>query len=98
MIGLKSSVKYTFPQDVGKMKVYSYDFLPIEKIDTLHNIILHIKALPNEDKCYQTLYHVVSISLKPNFCSNDNNVRIHRDKNNKKIVLCFKKMYKNLGC
>ena len=28
----------------------SYDSLPIEKMLTLHNVIIHIKSVPNKDK------------------------------------------------
>ena len=33
-----------------KIKVDSYDFLPIEKTLTLHNVIILIKSILNKDK------------------------------------------------
>ena len=51
LISLKSSVKYIFPHDVGKIKVYSYDSLHIEKIVTLPSVMKHIKAVSYKDKC-----------------------------------------------
>ena len=41
---------YVFSHYFTKIKVDSYDSLPIEKILTLHNVILHIKSVLNNDK------------------------------------------------
>ena len=43
LISLKSSIRYIFSHYYAKIKVDSYDYLPIEKILTLHNIIILIK-------------------------------------------------------
>ena len=39
-----------FSHYFAKFKVDSYDSLPIEKILMLHNVIIHIKSVPNKDK------------------------------------------------
>ena len=43
LISLKSSITYIFCHYLAKIKVHSYDSLPIEKRLTLHNVILLIK-------------------------------------------------------
>ena len=51
-INLKSSMTYIFSHYFAKIKVDSYDFLPIEKILTLHNVVILINLVLNEDKNY----------------------------------------------
>ena len=48
MVSYVSSLNYT------KMKVYSYDSLLLEKILTLHNVIILIKSVLNK---YQNQYY-----------------------------------------
>ena len=43
LIGVKSGIRYVFSHYYEKIKVNSYDSLPIEKKTTLHNVIMHIK-------------------------------------------------------
>ena len=50
LIGLKSSVTYIFSHYFVKIKVDSYDFLPIAKKMALHNVIILIKSVLNKDK------------------------------------------------
>ena len=50
LISLKSAITYIFSHYFAKIKVDSYDSLPIEKILTLHNVILHIKSVLKKDK------------------------------------------------
>ena len=50
LISLKSSVTYIFSRYFAKTKVDSYDSLPIEKLLTLHNVIIIIKSVLNKDK------------------------------------------------
>ena len=50
LISLKSSITYIFSHYFAKIKVDSYDSLPIEKILTLHNVIILIKSVLNKDK------------------------------------------------
>ena len=50
LINEKSSIAYVFSHYFGKIKVDSYDSLPIEKRLTLHNAIIHINSVLNKDK------------------------------------------------
>ena len=50
LISLKSGITYIFSRYFAKIKVDSYDSLPIEKILTLHNVIIHIKSALKKDK------------------------------------------------
>ena len=43
---------YIFSHSFAKIKVDSYDSLPVEKRLTLHNVIIHIKPVLNKDKNY----------------------------------------------
>ena len=45
LIGLKSCVTYVISRNYARIKVDSYDSVPLEKILTLHNVIIHIKSL-----------------------------------------------------
>ena len=46
----KSGITYIFSHYFTKIKVDSYDSLPIEKRLTVHNAIIHIKSVLNKDK------------------------------------------------
>ena len=50
LISLKSGITEIFSHYFAKIKVDSYDSLPIEKILTLHNVIILIKSVLNKDK------------------------------------------------
>ena len=50
LIRIKSGIVDVFSHYYAKIKVDSYDSLPIEKILTLHNVIIHIKSVVNKDK------------------------------------------------
>ena len=50
LISQKSGITYIFFRYFAKIKVDSYDSLPIEKTLTLHSVIIHIKSVLNEDK------------------------------------------------
>ena len=50
LICLKSSVTYVFSHYYPKIKVDSYDSLPIEKRLTLHNVITANKSVLNKDQ------------------------------------------------
>ena len=50
LISLTSGITYIFSYYFAKIKVDSYDSLPIEKILTLHNVLIHIKSVLNKDK------------------------------------------------
>ena len=54
VISLKSGITYP-TSHFSKINVNSYKFLPIEKILSLHNAIIHIKSVLNKDKNYYCL-------------------------------------------
>ena len=58
LIGVKSGIRYVFSHYYEKIKVNSYDSLPIEKKTTLHNVIMHIKWVLNKDQnhCYFNIF------------------------------------------
>ena len=58
LISLKSSITYAFSHYYTKIKVDSYDFLPVEKRLTLHSVIILIKSVLNKDKshCYYKIF------------------------------------------
>ena len=50
LISLKTSIKYIFSHYFAKIKIDCYNSLPIEKRLTLHNVIIPITSVLNEDK------------------------------------------------
>ena len=50
LISLKSGITYIFSHYFAKIKVDSYDSLPIEKILTFNSVIILIKSVLNKDK------------------------------------------------
>ena len=54
LISLKSGITYIFAHHFAKIKVDSYDSLPIGIRLTLHNAIIHIKSVLNK---YKNSYH-----------------------------------------
>ena len=50
LIGVKSGMTYINSHNCAKIKVDSYDSLPLEKIMTIHNVIIRIKSVFNKDK------------------------------------------------
>ena len=50
LIGVKSGITYVISHNYVKIKVDSYDSLPLEKIMAFHNVIILIKSLFNKDK------------------------------------------------
>ena len=49
-ISLKSSITHSFSHYFANIKVDSYYSLLIEKVLTLHNVIIHIKPVLKKDK------------------------------------------------
>ena len=52
---VKSGITYVFPLNYAKIKVDSYDSLPLEETLILHKIIIHMKSVLNKDlshHCY----------------------------------------------
>ena len=50
LISIKNGITYIFSHNFAKIEVDSYDSLPIEKILTLHNVIVLIKSVLNNDE------------------------------------------------
>ena len=46
-ISEKSGITDSINHDFRKIRLYSYNFLPIEKSLTFHNVITHIKSAAN---------------------------------------------------
>ena len=57
LISLKSGITYIFSHYFAKIKVDSYDSLPIEKILTLNSVIILIKSVLNRDKIITTIIY-----------------------------------------
>ena len=57
LITVKSGITYTTYNTCAKIKVGSYDSLPLEKTMTFHNVIILIKSVFNKDKnnCYYNI-------------------------------------------
>ena len=60
-LSLKSGITYIFSHYSVKIKVDSYDSLPIEKLLTLHNVIIQMKSVLNKDKNHY--YYKILIML-----------------------------------
>ena len=52
LIGLKSSITYTFPQIYAKIKIDSDDDLPLNETMTFHNVIILLKSAFNKNQNY----------------------------------------------
>ena len=52
LISLKQSITYVFSHYYTKMKVDSYDYLPIEKTLNLHNVIILSKSVLNKGQIH----------------------------------------------
>ena len=55
LISLESGITYVISDNHAKIKIESYDALPLEKTLTLHNVIILIKPVFNKDQksyCY----------------------------------------------
>ena len=50
LIGLKSGITCVISHDYAKMKVDSYDSLPLEETLNFHNCIILIKSVFNKDR------------------------------------------------
>ena len=52
LVSLKSDITYIFSCYYEKINVDFYDYLPIEKILTLHDVIILVKSALNKDQNY----------------------------------------------
>ena len=50
LISIKTGITYIISCYFAKIKVDSYDYLPIEKTFSLHNVIIDIKSVLNKNK------------------------------------------------
>ena len=50
LIVKKRGMTYVFSHYYAKIKVDSYDSLPLEKTLTLHNVLIHINSVLHEDQ------------------------------------------------
>ena len=50
LISIKGGITYIFSHYFAKIKIDSYNSLPIEKRLTLHNVIIFMKSVLNKDK------------------------------------------------
>ena len=66
LITLESGITYIFSHYFSKVKVDFYDFLPIGKILTLHDVITQIKSVLNKDinHCYCKIFKKSARQLK----------------------------------
>ena len=57
-ISVKSGITYLISHNFAKIKVGSYDSLPVERAMTFHNVLRFIKSLFNDDKnnCYYNTF------------------------------------------
>ena len=58
LISEKSGIKESINQNFGKIRIDSYNSLPIEKTLTFHNVIILIKSVVNKNEnnyCYNIL-------------------------------------------
>ena len=58
LISEKSGIADSINHNLGKIRIDSYNSLPIEKILTFHNLILLIKSVvnKNKNKCYYNIF------------------------------------------
>ena len=52
LIGVKGGITYATSHNYSKIKVDSYDSLPLEKTLAFHNVIIHINLLCNKDQSH----------------------------------------------
>ena len=50
LISIATGITYIYSYYFAKIKVNSYDSLPIEKLLTLHDVIIHITSVLIKDK------------------------------------------------
>ena len=57
LIGVKSGITYVISRNYAKIKVDSYDSLPLEKTMTFHNVIILIKLIKIKIKITTTMIY-----------------------------------------
>ena len=56
LISLKSGITYIFSHYFTKIKIDSYDYLPLEKTLTLNNVIILIKSVLDKNHYYYKIF------------------------------------------
>ena len=56
LISQESGITYIISQNLGRIKIYYYDSLPLEKTLTLHNDIILIKFVFNKSHHYFIIF------------------------------------------
>ena len=69
LIGVKIGITYVISHNYAKIKVDSYDSLPLEKAMTFHNVIILIKSVfnKNENIYYYNIFLEKALSKKSVF-------------------------------
>ena len=72
LIGVKNGITYVISHNYAKIKVDSYDFLPLEKTLVFYNVVIYIKSVFNKDKnnYYYNVFFEKSLNELPK--NNDN--------------------------
>ena len=67
-ISVKSDITYLVSHNFAKIKVDSYDSLPVERTMTFDNVLIFIKSLFNDDKnnCYYNTFLEKTSKESPN--------------------------------
>ena len=102
----KSGITYVFSHNYAKIKIDSYDSLPLEKALTLHNVIILIKSVlkKNQNHYYYYIIFLEKCSYqlakiyKQNFLDSILMLRFSETKVAKKELYGAKRANKNFGC
>ena len=80
-MGVKSNITYVFPHNYAKIKVDSYDCLPLKKTSIFHDVIMHIESVSNK---YQNHSHY-------NIFVETFSFQLPKNNNNKQVLykLCY---------
>ena len=57
LIGVKSGIMYIISHNYAKIKVDSYDSLPLEKTLTLRNVVIQIKSVWSKDQNHYSIIY-----------------------------------------
>ena len=69
LIGAKSGITYVISHNYVKIKVGSYNYLPLQETLTIHNVIIFIKSVFNKGK--NSFYHNIFLEkLLMNYLKN----------------------------
>ena len=57
LIGAESGITYIFSHNYARIKIHSYDSLPLEETLTIHDVILHSNSVLREIKITTTIIY-----------------------------------------